>query len=67
MSQPEQQLESIGKYLRLIDEGAQLYGSLTKTKPGPTVSQAHDSIRIYGKRTFNFIFKKEKDRGKVRI
>ena len=52
----EQQLESTGKYLKLIDEGAQLYGSSTMTKPGPTVSQAHDSNHIYGKRTFNYIF-----------
>ena len=62
----EEQLESTGKYLKLIDEGAQLHGPLTMTKPGSTVSQAHDSSHIYGKRTFNHILKKiESWKGKI--
>ena len=63
----EQQLESTGKYLKLIDEVAQLHGPSTMTKPGPTVSQAHDSSHIYGKRTFNHILKKKKKNNIVKV
>ena len=37
----EKQLESNGKYLQLIDEGAHFNGSSTMTKRDPTVSRAY--------------------------